>query len=116
MLTNGLLSAGRSVLPRSRSARHLEHWLYHQPSVTELRFRNVRYGSGFLDGDGPDHLPGHTTFDVSFGKGFGENWWHCKLWIWPTDDSCWTAPTHSAARTSPGRPTLRRGTLSLSLL
>ena len=22
---------------------------------------NVRYGSGFLDGDGPNHLPGHTT-------------------------------------------------------
>jgi len=40
---------------------------------------NDRFGSGFLDGDGPDHLPGHTTFDVSFGKGFGENWWHCKL-------------------------------------
>jgi outer membrane receptor protein involved in Fe transport len=35
---------------------------------------NVSYGSGFLDGNGPDHLPGHTTFDVSFGKGFGENW------------------------------------------
>ncbi|HJX92525.1 MAG TPA: TonB-dependent receptor [Pyrinomonadaceae bacterium] len=35
---------------------------------------NVRYGSGFLDGDGPDHLPGHTTFDVSFGKGLGEYW------------------------------------------
>ena len=35
---------------------------------------NVRYGSGFLDGDGPNHLPGHTTFDVSFGKGFGEYW------------------------------------------
>ena len=35
---------------------------------------NIRYGSGFLDGDGPDHLPGHTTVDVSFGKGFGENW------------------------------------------
>ena len=35
---------------------------------------NVSYGSGFLSGDGPDHLPGHTTFDVSFGKGFGENW------------------------------------------
>jgi hypothetical protein len=35
---------------------------------------NVRYGSGFLAGDGPDHLPGHTTFDVSFGKGFGEYW------------------------------------------
>jgi hypothetical protein len=35
---------------------------------------NVLYGSGFLKGDGPDHLPGHTTFDFSVGKGFGENW------------------------------------------
>ena len=35
---------------------------------------NVVYGSGFLNGDGPDHLPGHTTFDFSVGKGFGENW------------------------------------------
>jgi hypothetical protein len=35
---------------------------------------NVRYGSGFLDGDGPNHLPGHTTFDMSFGKNFGEYW------------------------------------------
>ncbi len=35
---------------------------------------NVAYGSGFLRGDGPEHLPGHTTFDLSFGKWFGENW------------------------------------------
>jgi hypothetical protein len=35
---------------------------------------NVRFGSGFLAGDGPGHLPGHTTFDASFGKGFGEYW------------------------------------------
>ena len=35
---------------------------------------NVRYGSGFLNGDGPDHLPGHTTFDCSVGKGFSEYW------------------------------------------
>jgi outer membrane receptor for ferrienterochelin and colicin len=35
---------------------------------------NVRYGSGFLNGDGPDHLPGHTSFDLSFGKSFGERW------------------------------------------
>ncbi len=35
---------------------------------------NVRYGSGFLAGDGPNHLPAHTTLDVSLGKGFGENW------------------------------------------
>jgi TonB dependent receptor/Carboxypeptidase regulatory-like domain/TonB-dependent Receptor Plug Domain len=35
---------------------------------------NVRYGSGFLNGEGPDHLPGHTLIDFSFGKHFGENW------------------------------------------
>ena len=34
----------------------------------------VHFGSGFLDGDGPGHLPSHTTLDFSFGKGFGENW------------------------------------------
>ncbi len=35
---------------------------------------SVAYGSGFLDGDGPSHLPAHTTFDISLGKSFGENW------------------------------------------
>ena len=35
---------------------------------------NVRYGSGFLDGDGPGHLPGHATLDLAIGKGFGEKW------------------------------------------
>ena len=35
---------------------------------------NILYGSGFLRGDGPDHLPSHTTFDFSVGRGFGENW------------------------------------------
>jgi outer membrane cobalamin receptor len=36
---------------------------------------NVYYGSGFANGDplpAPDHLPGHTTFDLSLGKQFGE--------------------------------------------
>ncbi len=33
---------------------------------------NVAFGSGFLDGDGPAHLPGHTAIDLSFGKSFGE--------------------------------------------
>ena len=28
----------------------------------------VSYGSGFLDGDGPDHLPAHTTFDLGTGE------------------------------------------------
>jgi outer membrane receptor protein involved in Fe transport len=35
---------------------------------------NLHYGSGFLDGDGPFHLPPHTTFDLSLGKTFGESW------------------------------------------
>jgi outer membrane receptor protein involved in Fe transport len=35
---------------------------------------NVAYGSGFLDGDGPSHLPPHTTVDFAVGKSFGENW------------------------------------------
>lgn len=35
---------------------------------------NISYGSGFLNGDGPAHLPAHTTVDVSLGKDFRENW------------------------------------------
>ncbi len=33
---------------------------------------NLNAGSGFLNGDGPAHLPSHTTFDMSIGKNFGE--------------------------------------------
>ncbi len=34
---------------------------------------NVYYGSGFSNGSPPpSHLPGHTTFDLSLGKSFGE--------------------------------------------
>jgi outer membrane cobalamin receptor len=35
---------------------------------------SVSYGSGFLDGNGPAHLPGHTTFSFALGKSFGEKW------------------------------------------
>jgi outer membrane receptor for ferrienterochelin and colicin len=35
---------------------------------------NVNYGSGFLDGEGPDHLSSHTTADVALGHDFGERW------------------------------------------
>ena len=28
------------------------------------------FGSGFLDGDGPAHLPTHSSFDLSLGKTF----------------------------------------------
>ncbi len=34
----------------------------------------VSYGSGFLDGDGPAHLPAYATVDLALGKSFGENW------------------------------------------
>lgn len=34
----------------------------------------INYGSGFLSGDGPDHLPAYYTLDLSVGKSFGENW------------------------------------------
>ncbi len=32
---------------------------------------NLYYGSGFTDGEGPSHLPGHTTVDLALGKNFG---------------------------------------------
>jgi hypothetical protein len=32
------------------------------------------YGSGFLNGDGPDHLPAYGTVDLALGKSFGESW------------------------------------------
>jgi outer membrane receptor protein involved in Fe transport len=35
---------------------------------------NLSYGSGFLNGDGPEHLPSYRTIDVSLGKSFGESW------------------------------------------
>ncbi len=34
---------------------------------------NVSYGSGFLDGDGPAHMTGHTTVDLSVNKSLREN-------------------------------------------
>lgn len=34
----------------------------------------VNFGSGFLNGNGPAHLPPHTTADLALGKSFGERW------------------------------------------
>jgi outer membrane receptor protein involved in Fe transport len=34
---------------------------------------NISYGSGFLDGDGPGHLPSYHAADLAIGKSFGEN-------------------------------------------
>jgi outer membrane receptor protein involved in Fe transport len=33
-----------------------------------------QFGSGFLNGNGPAHLPPHSTFDLAIGKRFGDNW------------------------------------------
>ena len=33
-----------------------------------------QFGSGFLNGDGPSHLPPHWTFDLALGKEFREGW------------------------------------------
>jgi outer membrane receptor protein involved in Fe transport len=35
---------------------------------------NVTFGSGFLNGDGPAHLPAYATLDLAVGRNFGENW------------------------------------------
>jgi outer membrane cobalamin receptor len=37
----------------------------------------VAYGSGFLEGNGPGHLPPHTTFDLSAGTVFGD--WSARI-------------------------------------
>lgn len=34
----------------------------------------VSFGSGFVNGDGPAHLPPHTTADLALGKDFREQW------------------------------------------
>jgi outer membrane receptor protein involved in Fe transport len=34
---------------------------------------DVNYGSGFLNEDGPDHLPSYATLNLSLGKTFGES-------------------------------------------
>jgi outer membrane receptor protein involved in Fe transport len=38
---------------------------------------DVYYGSGFTNGNSPpdpnNHLPGHTTFDLTLGKTIGDN-------------------------------------------
>ncbi len=34
---------------------------------------DLTYGSGFLNGNGPGHLPSYRTFDLALGKQFGES-------------------------------------------
>jgi outer membrane receptor protein involved in Fe transport len=34
---------------------------------------NAVYGSGFVRGDGPDHMPQHLTLDLALGKDVGDS-------------------------------------------
>jgi outer membrane cobalamin receptor len=38
---------------------------------------NLNYGSGFLNGDGPEHLPSHTTIDLAAGTRWND--WSLKV-------------------------------------
>ncbi len=44
---------------------HLPHGVWATPAY--------QFGSGFLNGNGPAHLPPHSTFDLSLGKTFREH-------------------------------------------
>lgn len=78
----GAVTGGLTDFPPPADLFFLDHDQHHTLStglIVNLPSRsyvsgNVLYGSGFLKGDGPDHLPSHTTFDFSVGKGFGEDW------------------------------------------
>jgi hypothetical protein len=35
---------------------------------------NFAYGSGFLNGDGPQHLAANNTVDLAMSKSVGERW------------------------------------------
>jgi len=35
---------------------------------------SLSFGSGFLEGDGPEHKPAHTVFNLQGGKSFGRQW------------------------------------------
>jgi outer membrane receptor protein involved in Fe transport len=78
-VTGGLL-AGPEQLCEDGGFCYLDHdqrntlsigfhsWLPFQISASG----NISYGSGFLDGEGPAHLPDHTEFSLSLTKSFGE--------------------------------------------
>ena len=78
-VTGGLLSFGgddpAGTFPLDHDQRHtltsvLSMTLPHQWWITPA----YQFGSGFLNADGPAHLPPHSTFDLSIGKRIGETW------------------------------------------
>jgi outer membrane receptor protein involved in Fe transport len=75
-ITGGLLEVaptGKFLLDhdqRNTASAVLSLNLPHRMSATPA----YQFGSGFLNGDGPAHLPPHSTFDLAIGKKFGEDW------------------------------------------
>ena len=75
--------SARTRAGRPRSEKHLERGLRRHSSTHKFTAStNVYYGSGFTNGlygtpqaqyPGP-YLPGHTTFDLSVGKTFGDRY------------------------------------------
>jgi outer membrane receptor protein involved in Fe transport len=79
----GAVSGGLTdFTPPDEGLFFLDHDQRHTLSTgvrTDLPWRswisgNLSYGSGFLDGDGPGHLPSYRTVDFAVGKSFGESW------------------------------------------
>ncbi len=85
-VTGGLVStvAGTDLLPCVNNQvwcflDHDQRDILSTGFIIDLPWRgwaagNFTYGSGFLNGDGPAHLAPHTSFDLSLGKDFGEDW------------------------------------------
>ena len=79
VITGGLL-ADAGQLCEGGGFCYLDHDQRNTLSVgfhTALPYRisasgNLSYGSGFLDGEGPQHLPDHTEFSLSLSKAIGE--------------------------------------------
>ena len=75
-ITGGLLEdapAGNFLLDhdqRNTLSSVLSLNLPHQIWMTPA----YQFGSGFLNGNGPAHLPPHSTFDLSIGKHFGDSY------------------------------------------
>jgi outer membrane receptor for ferrienterochelin and colicin len=70
-LTN--FSAGGDYFPLDHDQRHTFSAGFNARLAQGMfAAANVYYGSGFTDSGGPEHLPGHTTVNVSIGRSLGE--------------------------------------------
>ncbi len=79
---SGLVTGGLTTLAPPRDPFFLDHDQRHTLSTgftANVPWRswlsgNLNFGSGFLNGNGPDHLPAYATLDLAMGRSFGESW------------------------------------------